>query len=969
MTVAAPTPRRAPIDNDRLNLLLGAHEDLAAEREPDAVLATLCRLVCMMVDARWAAAVIRDPDGRSAPRLQSAGMPEATAAALRQRIAGWEPFDGAAGMRRLAPAEAPPGLPPFRFASVVPLGDGVLHRGWLCVGDPVLQRPFDAQDEAVLEDLSAMAGRMFVLATLRRDAEHASAALAAEVEKHRRAERRLDIQYAVAAILAHTSSLDEAAPALIEAICSRLGFAFGILREIDRRRDVLRAAAVWHEPDPRIAEFAVGSQQQDFAFGSGITGHAWATGRPVWFDEGTASGLFRRSEDAVRAGLHAAAAFPIFASGEIVGVLSFLARDSRPLDPDLLEMFAAIGSQLGQFVERRRQEAEIEHLNRLYAVLSAVNRLLIQADNRDALFAGICRIAHEHGGFGIAIIAAYDPATDFTRPIAGAGEDFSAVASGAPRPFTATPAAERGEVARAVIEGRPVFENDLAAAPERGGPRRRRALEIGYAASAALPLRAGGRIVAVFVLFSRERGYFTDPIRRLLAEVADDVSFGLDHIENRDRLAYLASHDPVTGLPNRVLFEDRLGQALIAAGRAGTRVAAIFIDIRRFRDVTDSLGREAGERILREFGRRLGAVAQNPENLARLENDRFATFVPEAGDALAVARLIEQSFSGIVAEARAPEGEVLHLTTMIGVAVFPDDGTDAATLTRNGRAALRTAKETGRRYQFYEPTINARVAETLRMAGRLQLARARGEFFLHYQPKVAAKDGTVRGVEALIRWNDARTGMVAPTEFIPLLEESGLIGEVGLWVMRQALLDRRKWRRRDGRAPRVAVNVSVIQFQLPGFLDGVRALAAEFAEGPVGSDCGLDIEVTESLIMRDVEGTIAKLQELKRLGIGIAIDDFGTGHSSLAYLARLPIASLKIDRSFVRMMVESSESMLVISTIIALAHGLDLMVVAEGVETEEQARLLRLMRCDEFQGFLYGRPMSADEIAAALASG
>lgn len=966
MTEPAPAVRRGPIDRDRLTLLLGAHQELAGLGEPDAILSALCRLGCEMVGGRWAAAAIRDGSRRGPRRVEVAGLTPALADALRSRIAQSDPLAGTTEARRLGPGDGLAGLPAFRSAILVPVGDVDATHGWLCVGEPASPRAFDDQDLAILEDLAALAGRMFVLATLRRDAEKTSAALAEEVEKHKRAERRLDIQYAVATVLADTSSLDAAAPALIEAVCARLGFAFGILREVDRASGNLRAVAFWHEPDERIAEFAQGTWDHTFAPGSGMTGRAWQKGEAVWFDDGAVAEDFRRSDDAQRAGLHAAAAFPILAGGEVVGVLAFLARASRSLDPDMLQMFSAIGSQLGQFVERRRQEAEIEHLNRLYAVLSAVNRLLIQANDREALFAGVCRIAHEQGGFGIATIATYDAENDVMVPVAGAGPDYAAVASEPPMAIVGLSPDRRGEIGLAMAEGRAQFENDLTAAPERGSERRRRAIALGYLASAALPLRAKGRIIGVFVLFSRDSDYFTEAVRKLLIEVADDVSFGLDHMETRDRLAYLASHDPLTGLPNRVLFEERLGQSLIAAGRNGSRVAVILIDIRRFRDVADSLGREAGDRILQQFASRLAAIAQNPESLARIDNDRFAKFLPDAGDAFAIARRIEQGFVGVTAEARPDDGEILHVGGTLGVAVFPEDGADVTSLMRNARAAVRMAKESGRRYQFYEPKLNARVAETLRMSGRLQLAQSRGEFFLHYQPKVAAKDGAIRAVEALIRWNDPRRGLVPPTEFIPLLEENGLIGEVGLWVMRQALCDRRGWRMADGTAPRVAVNVSVIQFQLPGFTDGVRGLVAEFAEEP-GADCGLDIEITESLIMKDVEGTIARLQELRRLGIGVAIDDFGTGHSSLAYLARLPIGSLKIDRSFVRMMIESTENMLIISSIITLAHGLELTVVAEGVESEEQARLLRLMRCDELQGFHYGMPMPAEALGRRLA--
>ncbi|BBK31187.1 diguanylate cyclase (GGDEF)-like protein [Stella humosa] len=954
----------AMADDGRLSRLLVAQAALIAADGHAALMAELCRSACAVGDATWSVAVIHGNAGQApdvgVPDVWLCGLAGEDAARLRQAFEGPDPFAGRPpGTAHLAVGD----LPQVRQgALLVPLGGDGPH-GWLVVADRKDGAGFDARDEILLQGVARLATALHrpILTRHRLQSE-----IAEEVEQRKRAQRRLDIQYAVAAVLADTTSLDEAAPSLLEAICVRLGFAFGILREVDRPYQVLRTVAVWHEPDPVVAAFAEGSRQQTFGPGAGMTGRAWQTGQPIWFEDGASAAEFRRGTDAERAGLHAAAAFPVFARGEVVGVLAFLARSARPPDADLMEMFATLGSQLGQFVERRRQEAEIGRLNRLYAVLSAVNRLLIKAPDRDHLFAGACRIAQEQGGFGFAGIGSYDPGSGRVTMVAGAGagaEELSALPGGVLRDV---PPNRRGEVGRAVLEGRAAFENDLTADPDLGGARRRVAIRQGYRSSAALPLTLDGQLFGVFVLFSRSNDFFSERTLALLQEVADDISFGLDYIRNRDRLAYLAHHDPLTGLPNRVLFEDRLGQALIKAGRGGSQVAVILIDIRRFRDVNNSLGRLAGDRLLQQLAERLRSAVQIPENLARLDAGQFATFLPDAGDALDIARRIETGFADVLSVPLPIGDQTLHLSGAVGVAVYPGDGTDVPTLLRNVEAALVNAKATGRRFLFYQPSFNARVADTLRMVGRLRLALERGEFALHYQPKVDAKDPTIRSVEALIRWRDAEKGFVPPVEFIPLLEESGLILDVGYWVIRQALTDRRAWRAAGRKPPRVAVNVSVVQFQAADFVDGVRRLLTEFGGPEAGGDGMLDIEITESLIMTDVVGTIAKLHELRRLGVDLAVDDFGTGHSSLAYLARLPIHALKIDRSFVRMMVEQSESMMIISTIIALGHGLDLKVVAEGVETEEQAKLLRLMRCDQLQGYYVARPMPAAKLAELL---
>ncbi|BBK31188.1 hypothetical protein STHU_18220 [Allostella humosa] len=841
-----------------------------------------------------------------------------------------------------------------------PAGDGaLLHAieiagarvGWLCLGGGApMADPAPAGLDSLLDTLVAQ----FAEAVRGR---HAETALP----------RRLDVQEAVSTLLARMDSLDDAAPAVLEAICRRLGFVFGSLRDIDPQRQAMRTVALWHAPDPALAEFAEGSRPHVFARGVGLVGRAWQEGRPVWFEDGEMSGQFLRARAASLAGFHAAVALPIFAGGEVVGVLAFLAQAPLRADQEMLGIFTMLGSQLGQFVERRRQENEIRHVNRLYSVLSAINRLMVKAEGREELFSGACRIAHELGGFGAAAIGSYDPVLDQVVSVQGYGDSRATIGPSHDVPLHSVPPDGRGEVTRAVIGARLVFENDLAASPERGGDRRRALIQLGYRSCAALPLMLDGKVVGVFILYSREPGYFTPPVLALLEEVAADIGFGLDHIRSRDRLAYLTHHDPLTGLPNRVLFEDRLGQAMIAAGRAGTRIAVLFMDIRRFRDFNHLLGRKEGDRLLQQFAHRLQAVSRNPENLARIGGDHFATFLPDVGDAFSIARRVEQGLNDSVTEATAPDGHALRLTGIVGVAVYPDDGGDVATLLRNVSAALFNAKATGRQLLFYEPSLNAHVADKLRMTGRLLKAAERAQFQLHYQPKIHARGGALHGVEALMRWQDGDRGFVPPAEFIPLLEDSGLIRDVGFWAIRQALVDRRGWRAAGIQAPRVAVNVSPIQFQDDGFIPGICRLLEEFGDGDTAGG-GLDIEITESLIMTDVAGTIAKLDTLRQMGIGIAVDDFGTGYSSLSYLARLPVHALKIDRSFVGVMAESSESMMIIQAIITLAHGLDLTVVAEGVETEEQAKLLRLLRCDELQGFHFAHPMPAATLAASLSA-
>jgi EAL domain-containing protein (putative c-di-GMP-specific phosphodiesterase class I) len=295
------------------------------------------------------------------------------------------------------------------------------------------------------------------------------------------------------------------------------------------------------------------------------------------------------------------------------------------------------------------------------------------------------------------------------------------------------------------------------------------------------------------------------------------------------------------------------------------------------------------------------------------------------------------------------------------MAVFPGDGTDAETLYRNAESAHKKARAAPERYLFYDQHMTDRVAERLNLENKLQLALERDEFVLHYQPKVDLETGHIQGVEALIRWRSPELGLVPPMHFIPLLEETGMILEVGAWAMRRAASDHRAWLAQGLAAPRVAVNVSPIQLRRRDFVHTLRAALAE------GADiAGLDLEITETLIMEDIEAMIEKLAAVRDMGIGVAVDDFGTGYSSLRYLAKLPVQTLKIDRSFVSTMLDDANTMSLVSTIISLAHSLKLKVVAEGVESEEQAEILRTLKCDLMQGYLISKALPVKELEALL---
>jgi diguanylate cyclase (GGDEF)-like protein/PAS domain S-box-containing protein len=605
---------------------------------------------------------------------------------------------------------------------------------------------------------------------------------------------------------------------------------------------------------------------------------------------------------------------------------------------------------------QKQAEIKIKGLNRVHAVLSGINALIVRAKSREELFSDACQIAVEDGRFLMVGIGLVDKDARRVRIVASAGA-VNGFFEQAPLALGQSVDSHEGLAPRAVRQREPVVSNDIQNDPQSIMIEACR--ERGIHSVAFLPLSVDSEAVGVLGLYAGEPGFFDAEEMKLLQELAGDISFALDHIEKSNRLDYLAYYDSVTGLANRKLLLERTDQRIQIAAEQKSRLAFAILDIERFKNVNDTLGRHVGDEILRTLAERLVKFHGDPDRIGRVLGDQFGIIISDARSEGEVARRVERKLSECIGAPVSAGGSELRISAKAGIALYPDDGADADTLFKNAEAALKRGKGAGERYLFYAQEMTERVGERLTLENQLRQALENEEFVLHYQPKVDTATRKIGGVEALIRWRSRERGLVPPMHFIPLLEETGLILEVGAWAMHRAALDYRRWSEQGLNAPRIAVNVSSIQLRRRDFVESVR--------NALGGSTGIDLEITESLIMEDIQASTQKLEAVRLLGARIAIDDFGTGYSSLAYLARLPVQELKIDRSFIITMLKDPAVMTLVSTLISMAHAMGLKVVAEGVDEEGQAKELKRLGCDQMQGYLFSKPVDFDAITALLA--
>ncbi len=625
--------------------------------------------------------------------------------------------------------------------------------------------------------------------------------------------------------------------------------------------------------------------------------------------------------------------------------------------------------------ERKADQGKVLRYTQLYAALSQGNKAIVYSATEEELFLKVCRAAVLYGGMKMAWIGIVDAGTLVVRPVSSFGDDLEylkavVISADVDSPFGHSPAGT------AIRENQPFWCQDFLNDPATG-LWHESAAESGFASSASLPLLKEGVVIGAFTLYSGETNSFDDSARNLLVEMATDISFALDNFQRKlrhkqaeEEVERLAFYDPLTSLPNRRLLHDRLQHALSVTDRHSYHGAVLFIDLDDFKTLNDTKGHSVGDLLLIEVARRLKTCVREGDTVSRVGGDEFVIILEELSDDLAQAtaqtETVGNKMLAAIGQPYTLKGCEYQCSTSIGISLFCNREITEEELLKRADTAMYQAKNAGRNtLRFYDATMQEVLESRAALESELRMALSKQQFRLYYQVQVDSQN-RVLGAEALIRWINPQRGMVSPIDFISIAEGAGLIVAIGQWVLKTACGQLQRWQSDAlSRDLTIAVNVSAAQFRQHDFVAQVRHILHESGAKPAK----LKLELTESLLLSSVDETIAKMRELKLLGICFSLDDFGTGYSSLQYLKLLPLDQLKIDQSFVRDLSTDTNDAAIVKTIVVMSEALGLHVIAEGVETQAQRDFLEMHGCHSFQGYLFGKPLPIDAFEASLKHG
>ncbi|MEW6332425.1 MAG: EAL domain-containing protein [Pseudomonadota bacterium] len=738
-------------------------------------------------------------------------------------------------------------------------------------------------------------------------------ALETQIAERKRAEQEVRLLQTLTLAVSEAEDLHAALEVVLRKVCESTGWILGQAWMPDEN-DRIECVPAWYGDAKGLERFRKKSLELTFTPGTGLPGRVWESKQPVWIRDVASEKNFPRADVAGDAGLKAGLGIPVMAGNELIAVLEFFVSETRKEDEHLTGIVSSVATQLGSMIQRKRAEQALRRSeNQL--------RAIIDAEPECVKVVRVDGTLVQMNAAGLAMIEASRPEQVIGKPILHL---LMPEYRQAYRDFI-------GSVLRG---NKGMMEFEITGL--KGAHR--------WMETHAVPLPG-------------EQG--SQP---LVLSITRDIT---ERKQTERRLKQLAHFDSLTDLPNRVQFIERLEQAMADADRNERLLGVVFLDLDRFKYINDSLGHGKGDMLLREVAMRLSGVVRRGDTVARLSGDEFALVLADMGhvdDAIHVAQKILDVFHKPFRVA----GHDLFVTASLGITLYPFDDRGADDLLRNADVAMYRAKESGKNnFQFYVAEMTTIVSERLALENDLRFALERGELSLNYQPIADCRSGNIVGMEALLRWKHPERGMISPTLFIPLAEETGYIIPIGEWVLRTACEQCRHWQKKGFPSLYVAVNLSSRQFHQQDLTASIHRVLQETGLDPTR----LALEITEGLIMQQAETSVNTLRELKAMGIRISIDDFGTGYSSLSYLKRFPIDVLKIDQSFVRDIPKDEDDAAIASTIITMAHSLGLKVVAEGVETPEQLNFMRGHYCDAMQGYYLSKPVPPEQFELLLKNG